>query len=167
MKTTNIPGFTAEASLGSVGSFRTRRANKETLAIGTVRPALPRGGGGLSCAPDEPNCVDCNDDVENIVCAECNAGGTLQCCDDPESCEVNLRQTVDCTDPVTARTCWECGQGGPTACCFLPTCNIIPSTALPPNCFRLGGRVICNFGIPITLGNLASTFGSLASWPIA
>jgi hypothetical protein len=164
MKTMNIPGFNAEASLGSVVIFGTRRANKGTLATETVSPAIqtgPGGGGGYYCSPDDPNCVDCTDDVENIVCAECNAGGSLQCCQDPIFCVANPRPTIDCTDPVTAKVCIECDPrlatpGGGFFCCIRPPCNVIPPRTLPPTCIRVGARVICGFGVPTTFANFAS-----------
>jgi hypothetical protein len=163
MKTMNIPGFNAEASLASVGIFRARRANKGTLATDTVRPAIqtgPGGGSGFHCSPDDPNCVDCTDDVENILCAECNAGGSLQCCQDPIFCVANPRPTLDCTDPVNAKVCIECGApSGPGVgliCCPRQGCNVIPPRTRPPTCVRVGARVICGFGVPTTFANFAS-----------
>lgn len=158
MNTMNIPGFTAEASLGSVGIVRTRRENKGRLATGTISPAITirGGGGGYHCSPDDFNCVDCTDDIDNAICQECQAGGSLQCCQDPNFCLANPRPTVDCTDPVTGRTCLECGQGGEIFCCLFPPCNVVPAETLPPSCFRLGGRVICNWGRPVTFSNFAS-----------
>jgi len=160
MKTMNIPGFTAEASLGGVGIFRVRRLNKGTLATGTVRPALIRngGGGGFHCSPDDSNCVDCDDDIDNIICAECQAGGSLQCCQDPELCAANPRPTLNCGDPSNAH-CLECAQEwSPEVfpCCLARACNVIPASALPPHCFRLGGRTICIPGLPITVGSFES-----------
>jgi hypothetical protein len=148
MKRINIPGFTAEASFGSVGIFRARRANKGTLAADTVSPAIETGGGpgGFLCSQDDPNCVDCTDDIDNTICAECKAGGSLQCCQDPSFCVANPRPTVDCTVPWKASVCFECGLGGHLPCCLTPPCNVIPPRTLPPTCFRFGGRMICNFG---------------------
>lgn len=156
----NIPGFTAEASLGSVSTLRTRRANKARLATGTIRPALISGGGGggYYCSPDDPNCVDCNDDVENTVCQECQAGGNLQCCQDDDNCVANPRPTLDCTNPVNAN-CLECAGGvwSPDLfpCCFSP-CNVIPAKTLPPPCFRFGALMICNLGVSINSANFAA-----------
>ena len=154
----SIPGFTAEASFDSVSMFRARRANKGTHATHSVRPAISvggGGGGGYYCSPDDPDCVDCTDDIENTVCAECQAGGSLQCCQDPNFCVANPRPTVDCTDPSNAN-CLECAQvWSPDLfpCCFAPACNVIPGRTLPPTCLRLGGRLICNFGGLLTFTN--------------
>ena len=164
MKTMNVPGFTAEGSLANVGTVRTRRANEGTPATSTVRPAITvggGGGGGWYCSPDDPTCVDCRYDIENALCQECQAGGNLQCCQDPNDCAANPRPTVDCTDPATARVCFECSPGGgwdpnKIFCCFNPPCNVIPAPALPPRCFRLGDRVICTPEISISSGNVAA-----------
>jgi hypothetical protein len=160
MKTINIPGFTAEASLGSAGMFRARRVDNRMLATNTVRPAIiVDGGGGFECFPDDFNCVDCTDDITNIVCEECNAGGQGQCCQDPTICNVHRRAIVDCSNPVQAGVCSECYQGGGLICCLTPPCNIIPPprTLPPPTCFRSGGRMICVYGRPVVSGVFVPT----------
>jgi len=143
-----LPGFTAEASISRVGTFRAVRANG-TPATNPVRPALAAGGGsGFQCDPADlnANCVDCTDDIENIDCEECGFGGWLQCCNDPDTCEVNLRQLIDCGDPADAMYCTECGADPSSgwSCCYEPPCNVIPpGRTAPPTCVQIGGRTIC------------------------
>lgn len=158
----NIPGFTAEASLGHVAIVRPRGSNQGTLATSGVRPALVNSGGGGSggyyCSPDDFSCVDCNDDIENSLCEECQAGGDLQCCEDPDDCTVNPRPTINCGDPSNA-LCLECAtqwSPGVFPCCTAPACNVIPAPALPPHCFQLKGRLFCSLGPPTIFSGLGS-----------
>lgn len=163
MKKITIPGFSAEASLGAASICRTQASKEGSLSTVTVRAAISTGGGGsggggFQCFPDDPNCVDCSDDIDNVVCAECNTGSDIPCCADPGSCVVvNQRPTVDCTDSLMNRACRECNPNGYVTCCWDPRgCNIIPSRTQPPTCFRVGGRMICNLS-----GNLWQTGSSV------
>ena len=87
-----IPSFTAEQSLvDRIVAFRLHpRPSDTTQAAGAIRPALTVGEGGVGdrCGENRENCVDCGDDVQNIVCRECGQGGDLHCCSDPTQCLV-------------------------------------------------------------------------------
>lgn len=156
-----IPGFTAEASLGRGRFFRARRTSERNFAVNAVNPFITVGGGGgggpAQCpAGSDSWCIDCSDDVRNIVCSEWGQGGDLQCCDDPPCVVVNGgRPIIDCTIPSVAGTCYECGLGGSSACCLFPDCEIIlpPRTLPPPGCFSFRGRIICNGAGPTTFSN--------------
>jgi hypothetical protein len=159
MKRIGLPGFTAEASLGRSGITRAVRSSGAP-ATNTVSPALvgQGGGGGFYCSPDDFTCVDCRDDIDNMLCEECNAGGNLQCCADPNDCTVYQRPTLDCTNPLNA-ACIECGMGGEIFCCLEP-CNPTPPPRTPPNCYRVGGREICIVGpspVPWPIGGVIRT----------
>lgn len=160
MKKTYLPGFTAEASCDRVPSFGAGRVNDRMLATRSVRPALTviqgGGGGGFSCSLDDDTCVDCRDDIENIVCQECGQGGNIQCCKDDDNCDVYVRPTINCNDPLNGELCIECGaSGAPGAgwiCCTNPPCNVIPpGRTQPPTCFPVGGGRIC-ISLPRPIG---------------
>lgn len=130
---------------------RTRRPNnnaRSAMKRFTAAITVSGGGGGgilTHCPPDVP-CIDCADDVRNIICAECGNGGDLQCCDSTLGCLVanNNRDVIDCTDPLMANACFECGLGGHIGCCILGNCTIIPPLTRPPICFQAGGRMFCS-----------------------